>query len=87
MFKELTMAGARTLGAAQAGIYAGDSLLEEAGRRELIPKLEKELNEIYLSYSLPRANYFKQRKVNASGEVSPFAFTGSAPLCCFCFLR
>ena len=31
VFKELTMAGARTLGAAQAGIYAGDSLLEEAG--------------------------------------------------------
>lgn len=85
VFKELTMAGARTLGAAQAGIYAGDSLLEEAGRRELIPKLEKELNEIYLSYSLPRANYFKQRKVNASGEVSPFAFYGISAFVLFLF--
>ena len=45
VFKELTMAGARTLGAAQAGIYAGDSLLaavlematkkENGGNREM----------------------------------------------------
>ena len=76
VFKELTMAGARTLSAAQAGIYAGDQLLRQTGQEEKILELESELNQIYMAYSLPRIHYFKREQVSASGEVSPFVFYG-----------
>ena len=62
IFKELTQGGAKTLGAAQAGIYSGDEYLIKKGRQEGIPALEDELNRLYLEASLPRMDYFKKVK-------------------------
>lgn len=76
IFKELTQGGARTLGAAQAGIYAGDRLLDEYGRSEARRQLEADLNRIYLSYSLPRMDYFKTVEVRATGDVDTLTFYG-----------
>ena len=85
IFKELTDAGAKTLGAAQAGIYAGDELIRTAGeavgiseeaRREAVSALERDLNEIFLSYSLPREDYFFSQEVTATGEVGLAAYYG-----------
>lgn len=74
VFGELTNAGARTLGASQAGIYAGDELLGMYQLNESIPQLEADLNRIYLSYSLPREDYFRHYQVSATGDVKPQMF-------------
>lgn len=87
VFKELTMAGARTLSAAQAGIYAGDQLLARAGQNRAIPRLEEELNKIFMYYSLPRADYFQKEKVSAYGEVDSLSFYGVSALVLFLFLE
>lgn len=87
VFKELTMAGARTLSAAQAGIYAGDQLLRQEGLEERIPELEADLNQIYMAYSLPRIHCFKREQVSASGEVGPFAFYGISGFVLFLLLE
>jgi ABC-2 type transport system permease protein len=76
IFRELTEAGAAILSSAQAGIYAGDELLLTQGLSESVPQLEEELNKIYLGYSLPRMDYFRQLKVSAAGDVDVFTFYG-----------
>ena len=76
IFEELTQAGAATLGAGQAGIYAGDELLISLGMAESVAQLEKDLNQIYLSRSLPRLDYFGQVRVNAAGDVDTMTFYG-----------
>lgn len=76
VFKELTEAGARTLGSAQAGIYAGGLLLENGGFSSEIGRLEEDLNRIYMAYSLPRADYFANVRVSATGDVTPLQFYG-----------
>lgn len=76
IFKELTQAGARTLGSAQAGIYAGEQLLEEYGRLEGIRQLEEDLNRSYLQYSLSREDYFQTVRVSATKDVDTLAFYG-----------
>ncbi len=87
VFRELTMAGARTLGAAQAGVYAGVWFLEAAGQEEKIPKLVEDLNKIYLSYSLPRAGYFRRELIRASGDVDSLQFYGVSALVLFLLLE
>ena len=52
IFKELTDAGASTLGAGQAGIYAGDELLYLYDMTDSVSGLEADLNRIYMGYSL-----------------------------------
>ena len=69
IFKELTDAGASTLGASQAGIYAGDELLYLYGMADSVSGLEADLNRIYMGYSLPRMDYFKNVRVSATGDV------------------
>lgn len=76
IFQELTEAGARILGASQAGIYAGNELYLAAGQAEQIPQLEKELNQIFLAYSLPREDYFRHQRVAATGDVEVPVFYG-----------
>ena len=85
IFKELTDAGASTLGASQAGIYAGDELLYLYGMADSVSGLEADLNRIYMGYSLPRMDYFKNVRVSATGTWIRFTFTASARLYCFCF--
>lgn len=76
IFRELTEAGAATLGSSQAGIYAGDELLRLYGLADSIPQLEADLNRIYLAYSLPRMDYFKEVRVKATGDVDTLVFYG-----------
>ena len=76
IFKELADAGAGTLSAAQAGIYAGDELLSLYDRADSVSRLEEDLNRIYLYYSLPRMDYFRQIRVSATGDVDTAAFYG-----------
>lgn len=74
IFKELADAGAQTLSAAQAGIYAGDELLDRFHHSEARAQLERDLNRIYLEYSLPRGELFRKTEVSASGDVRPVVF-------------
>lgn len=86
IFKELTEAGARTLGASQAGIYAGNELCLQYGLESAIPKLEQDLNQIYLSYSLPREDYFRHLRVSATGDVGVPVFYGISAYVLFLLL-
>ena len=74
IFQELTDAGAGTLSAAQAGIYAGNQLCRSYGLESRIPLLEADLTRIFLSYSLPREDYFRHSLVNATGDLTTAAF-------------
>lgn len=76
IFKELTQAGARTLGSAQAGIYAGGQLLESYGLESFTGRLELDLNNIYMDYSLSREDYFRTVRVSATDDVEPLEFYG-----------
>ena len=76
IFKELTDAGAKILGASQAGIYSGDELLSVHGIEDATAVFERDMNQIYLSYSLPRMDYFRKVMVNATEDVSVFVFYG-----------
>lgn len=76
IFKELTDAGAKILGAGQAGIYSGDELLAEYGLADETALFERDMNRIYLSFSLPRMDYFRKVMVNGTGDVSVPVFYG-----------
>ncbi len=86
LFKELADAGARTLSAAQAGIYAGDELCRSYSLEGRIGELESALNRIFMSYSLPRADYFRHYKVDAAGDVDLMHFYGISGFVLFVLL-
>lgn len=86
LFEELADAGARTLSAAQAGIYAGDELCRSYGLEGRIGELETALNQIFMSYSLPRAEYFRHDKVSAAGDVDLIRFFGISGFILFLLL-
>lgn len=86
IFKELTDAGAKTLGASQAGIYAGDDLCVMEGMTDSIPKLEDDLNRIFMKYSLPRMDYFRDVHVTATGDVDTIHFYGISAAVLFLIL-
>ena len=74
VFGGLARAGARTLAASQAGIYAGGELCGSYQLGSLLSQLEADLNRIYLSYSLPREDYFRHFQVSATGDVDSLHF-------------
>ncbi len=76
VFAELARAGASTLSSSQAGIYAADELCTRYGMPGSIPVIEADLNQLYLSYSLPRMDYFRKVRVKATGDVDSMAFYG-----------
>ena len=85
IFRELAEAGAAILGSAQAGIYAGDQVIQTKGEsmglspeesQEAIACSEQDLNEIYLSYSLAREDYFLAQKVSATGDLDMVSYYG-----------
>lgn len=76
IFRELADAGARTLAASQAGIYAGGELYGRYQLEAYLPQLEADLNRIYLAYSLPREDYFRHTQVSATGDVDTLHFYG-----------
>lgn len=76
IFKELTDAGAKILGASQAGIYSGDELLSGYGLADETAVFERDMNQIYLSYSLPRMDYFRKVMVSGTGDIPVSVFYG-----------
>lgn len=86
IFRELTEAGAKILGASQAGIYAGNELYRMAGMEASVPELERDLNQVFLSYSLPREDYFRYLKVSATGDVEVPVFYGISAYVLFLLL-
>lgn len=86
IFRELADAGARTLGASQAGIYAGSQLCHTYGLDSSIGRLEADLNRIFLSYSLPRSDYFRHRTERATGDVDTVQFYGISAYVLFLLL-
>lgn len=86
LFQELTDAGALTLGASQAGIYAGNELYRVCGLEEAIGQLERDLNERYMAYSLQRTGYFRHLKVQATRDVDPMEFYEISVYVLFLFL-
>lgn len=86
IFRELTDAGARTLSASQAGIYAGGELCRLYGLDSSIGRLEADLNKIYLGYSLPRNDYFRHRTERATKDVDTVQFYGISACVLFLIL-
>lgn len=86
IFQELTRAGAEILAASQAGIYAGNEIYRSSGREGEILELERDLNQIFLSYSLPREDYFQHRQVSATGDVPVPVFYGISAYVLFLLL-
>ncbi len=86
IFRELTEAGAKILGASQAGIYAGNELYLQKDLEAKIPELEQDLNQIFLSYSLPREDYFRHLRVSATGDVEVPVFYGISAYVLFLLL-
>ena len=86
VFRALTDGGAKTLGAAQAAIYAADQLFIELGLPEGIPQAEKVLNQLFLEYALPRETYFKFRQVSAVGDFTTLEFYGATCFVLFLLL-
>ncbi|MCI8518177.1 MAG: ABC transporter permease [Hungatella sp.] len=86
LFEELADAGALTLSASQAGIYAGNELYQGLGLSEAIGQLEWDLNRRYLDYSLERTGYFRHQKVSATGDVSTAEFYMVSMYVLFLFL-
>lgn len=86
IFQELTRAGAEILAASQAGIYAGNEMYLSSGRDGQISELERDLNQIFLSYSLPREDYFQYRQVSATGDVPILVFYGISAYVLFLLL-
>lgn len=86
VFRELTDAGAKILAASQAGIYAGNELCSLYGLESSIATLEADLNRIYLGYSLSRGDYFLNRKVSATGDVTTLQFYGISAYVLFLLL-
>lgn len=76
IFRELTEAGSKTLGAAQAAVYAGDELCLNYGMEDAVHVAERDLNRILMDYSLPRSSYFRHAQVSAAGDISLPVFYG-----------
>ena len=74
VFRELADAGALTLSAGQAGIYAGNELYHFLGLDESIAQLELDLNSQYMEYGLQRSVYFRHQNVQATGDIGVIPF-------------
>lgn len=86
LFRELTDAGALTLSASQAGIYAGNELYGGLGIQDAIRSLEADLNQRYMDYSLGRGGYFRHMKVQATEDVTAAEFYAVSMYVLFLFL-
>lgn len=76
VFRQLTSSGARTLGIAQAAIYAADEFCYLHGLTDSIKTVEADLNQIYMRYAVSRSMYFKEKKVSASGDIPVGVYYG-----------
>lgn len=76
LFTELADAGTKTLGVAQASIYAADEFCYLNGMVDSVSQVESRLNHIFMNYSLPRESYFRSHEVSASGDVTVVQYYG-----------
>lgn len=85
ILKELTEAGMRNLGTAQAGIYAIDAYLMEQGMYVSVSEAEKILNKLYLKYGMDREGYFSERTspVGNGLSISEYYFVSAIVLLLF----
>ncbi len=70
MLQTLTDAGARTLGAAQSGIYAVYDLYIEQGMDEQLQDAYDHLNGQYLHLALARSRAFKYEEIMVTGNLT-----------------
>lgn len=87
IFKAMADAGAKTLSVAQAAIYGTDEFLQVSGMVDSIQTAETGLNRLFMKYALPRGDYFRNRKVSATGDVSMieyYAITSAVLLLLLC---
>ena len=86
VFKELADSGTRTLGVAQASIYAADEICYLYQMPESIAAVEDSLNQIYFKYALPRDDYFRHYQVTATEDITTIQYYGiSAVILCLLF--
>ena len=86
IFCELADAGAATLSAGQAGIYAGNELYRIYGLEQRIGGMEQDLNKQFMDYGLQRSVYFRHRTVEATGDVGAVQFYEISVYVLFLFL-
>ncbi len=85
LFSALTDAGAQTLSASQAGIYAGNEIYALTGNQNLIAELERDLNQYYIGFSLARLDNFRRFQISGTGdlETGPFYMVSAFTLFLF----
>lgn len=82
----LTQAGARTLSAAQAGIYTVYDLYTPQKLEQYLPEAELSLNQSFLIYALNRSHLFSVQKTSATGALSVRQYYEVSALVLFLFL-
>lgn len=86
MLQTLTRAGARTLSASQAGIYAVHDLYMEAGLGEYLQNAYDALNSQYLKFALARSRAFDYETVSVTGGLSTDMYYGAMAVAFFTML-
>lgn len=86
MLQTLTKAGARTLSASQAGIYAVYDLYTEAGLEEYLQDAYDALNGQYLKFALARSRAFDYETVSVTGGLSTTMYYGAMAVVFFTLL-
>jgi hypothetical protein len=66
LFMDLAGAAVKLIGSAEAGIYSAEDYLVDSGRRDLIPQVELDLNQIYDTNGLTRLSLFDISQTDAS---------------------
>ncbi|MDD6037091.1 MAG: ABC transporter permease [Lachnospiraceae bacterium] len=75
-------AGALTLGAAQAAIYAATDLYREYGLTGHLSDIYYDINVANLNYAIARESVFSAKSTTATGELSPMAYYGCTLFLC-----
>lgn len=75
--RELTTAGATSLSAAQAGIYAISDYSRKHDKNEVFSEIEKQINLVYMDYVLPRDGYFDEITASATGDLPVMQYYGA----------
>lgn len=86
IFRQLTSSGAKTLGIAQAAIYAADEFCYLHGMTGSIQTVEDDLNAIYMKYAVSRSGYFKEKTVSASEDIPVPVYYGISAAVLFLLL-
>lgn len=86
MLQTLTRAGARTLSASQAGIYAVYDLYTQAGLEDYLQSAYDALNGQYLKFALARSRAFDYETVSVTGGLSSAMYYGAMAVVFFALL-